>query len=98
MMTLSERVRCARLPISHPDYAPLYEDYEVSEWVEKHIEYYACPALCEELGITEEQLIDEPYLLTESDYYKANQKRFEKDFREAKYWFEFWDDLPEAPF
>jgi hypothetical protein len=96
MMTLQQRIHCAKLPYNHPDYAPLYEDYEVSEWVEKHIEYYACPEICEELGITEDQLIEEPYLLTESDYYEKNQKRFEKDYREAKFW--LWDELPEAPF
>ena len=96
MMTLQQRIHCAKLPYNHPDYAPLYEDYEVSEWVEKNIEYYACPELCEELGITEDQLIDEPYLLTESDYYETNKARFEKDYRETKFW--LWDELPEAPF
>ena len=96
MMTLQQRIHCAKLPYNHPDYAPLYEDYEVSEWVEKNIEYYACPELCEELGITEDQLIDEPYLLTESDYYENNKAKFEKDYKEAKFW--LWDELPEAPF
>jgi hypothetical protein len=66
-----------------PDYLPEFEDYEVDEWVESNIEDYATPEILAALGITEEQLIAEPWRLTESEFYEDNRTDFEDDYRRS---------------
>jgi hypothetical protein len=111
MMTAWERKHYAALPYNHPDFCPEIEDYQIMEWVEAHIEDLPASELAKAakaLGVTENELIADPTVLTESRYFERNIERFESLYRESEEfrfpkpktidWRNFFKNLEAAPF
>ena len=66
-----------------PDYVPEFEDYEVAEWVNENIEDFCTEEILSALGVTKDELMSDPELLTESDFFFEHEERFENAYRRS---------------
>jgi hypothetical protein len=69
-----------------PFYDPEFYDWQVMEYIGDHIDELPDADLAKAakaLGVTEDQIIEEPTILTESKYFERNSERFENIYRDA---------------